>query len=800
MADYSRQRAERDFNRNPPTNAPGQGSGGATGWDNMELDASFGGNGMDSAFSGNVDNMSLEQILNGGVSPSSGVPGQQSAFNPNDPLAMPSMPGQAINGQMQGNQPQQNPSVGERIENALFDVAEISFKGLWKFVVVFFTALTNNNARDWHRLGSMMVKLSLGEAALSVVLFILSMFVKSITDPLILCLAAVPAFGIGFLIVAGAKGKMEKEKVADLYDEPIPQEDFSSTGFEEPDNTGIDWGESLADDSEGSDDSLFEDDGDAWNWEDSEDEDSNWFGDDSSASIASADFDPSEEANKIDIPAGQYTRQYLLETFLKVLPSINPGFHKMSPVYEDSDEFMMFNEYLRDAAIQTGLNGDKLDELYLESVEQNPFVIRLMVTRPSGIKEQEIADGVADCYKRDEHGAVLEEREGCYASVDAQVGRFAINIFKCANVMVSLGDVLKYKYDWVSNPKITMPLFWGVNEMGKVYCYDGVKAGNGSMLISGEGRSGKSWKGQSLVAQMSMFMSPKEINFYFFDNKGKLSDYYYLSTKLPHVKGFCGDPLKYVSTLKDILEREKPIRERAIHSAGVNNINDYNKLNPTNKLPYIYIVVDEMAAAMKEMDAHDKELHKQFNSLMLSIVTNLPYFGIRLLLFPHRLVDFIIDKTTAQQISCRSVVGVLDFETLKSALDIKNKKDFPYNLVKPGDMAIRTKDIRNGVATFTKSEVLSDSETTNRKIFDYIGAVWGKLEPDCKPVVRYDDGKGTGRKAKDVSSSVGDYSVRNAFNEPKKPFFSDEEDEGASIDELLEDSVDDDGFWSNWKG
>lgn len=799
MADYSRQRAERDFNRNPPTNAPGQGSGGATGWDGMEIDSSFGGVDMSSAFDGNPGNMSLDQILNGGANQ---VPGQQSQYGVSDPLAFNSMPGQNINGQNAMNQQQQQ-TVGEKVENAAFDIASASLKGLYNFIVVFFKALNNNNARDWHKLGSMMVRLSIIEGVLGLIIWILSGFIRSISDPLILVASAILSFVVGFLIVAKAKDTMEKERDQGKDQEsPFPENIDSSfqesvdspVNFDDPSPDGFNWDEGTGDD-------VFSDENpeDVWDWSGEEDEDT-WYEEEPQSGISSENFDPVEEAGKIDVPAGQYTRQYLLETFLKVLPSINPGFHKMQPVYEDSDDFMMFNEYLRDAAIQTGLNGDKLDELYLESVEQNPFVIRLMVTRPSGIKEQEIADGVADCYKRDEHGAVIEEREGCYASVDTQVGKFAINIFKCANVMVSFGDVLKYKYDWISNPKIIMPLFWGVNEMGKVYCYDGVKAGNGSMLISGEGRSGKSWKGQSLVAQMSMFMSPKEINFYFFDNKGKLSDYYYLSTKLPHVKGFCGDPLKYVSTLQAILEREKPIRERAIHSAGVNNINDYNKLNPTNKLSYIYIVVDEMAAAMKEMDAHDKELHKQFNSLMLSIVTNLPYFGIRLLLFPHRLVDFIIDKTTAQQISCRSVVGVLDFETLKSALDIKNKKDFPYNLVKPGDMAIRTKDIRNGVATFTKSEVLSDSETTNRKIFDYIGAVWGKLEPECKPVVRYDDGKGSGKKAKDVSSGMGDYSARNVFSKPQDTIFTDEENEGSSLDELIGDSNGEEDFWKAFGG
>lgn len=775
MSDYSKQRAEREFNRNPPTNAPGQGFEGASGWDSMEIDPDFSGSNMEASLSGNVDSMSLNEILGVDSNTTSDIP-------------------------IQGMQGQMSPQ-GEDIEDKILRGIISCLKGIYIFSTTFFSALLNNNARDWHKLGVVMVRLSLLESAIGLVLSLMGVFIRSIDRPATLILAGSASFGVGFCIVAASKSKMNKgyssesEVSEPNFSEPedfnnTDQEDFSEDSF-----SGIDWGDE-DDSSIGSTDEEEVEDS-VWNWEDDEDG-SEWTGEEDSLDINS--FDPVAEAQKIDVPAGQYTRSYLLETFLKVLPTINPNFHKLEPIYEDSDDFMMFDEYLRNSAIQSGISADKLDELYLESVEINPFVIRLTATRPSGIKEQEIADGVADCYKRDEHGAVIEDREGCYASVDAQVGRFSINIFRCANVMVSLGDVIKQKYEFVSDPKVIMPLFWGVNEMGKVYCYDGIKAGNGSMLISGEGRSGKSWKGQSLIAQMSMFMSPKDINFYFFDNKGKLSDYYYLSTRLPHVKGFCGNPLKYVSELQKILEWEKPIREKAIHSAGVNNINDYNKLNPNNKLPYIYIVVDEMAAAMKEMDAYDKEMHKQFNSLMLSIVTNLPYFGIRLLLFPHRLVDFIIDKTTAQQISCRAVVGVLDFETLKSALDIRNKKDFPYNLVKPGDMAIRTKDIRNGVATYTKSEVLSDSETTNRKIFDYIGEVWAKLEPDCKTCIKYDDGKVSSKTARDISSDLGDYSVRNAFSQDELvSIFSEDEDDSASLDDLIGDSDGEKDFWDSFK-
>ena len=770
MADYSRQRAERDFNMNPPTNAPGQG---VQGWDDMAMNPDVGtgvGSDMGSVFTGNTGNTNINDVLNQGAGmPGNGVPG-----NMNNGMGMGA------------GMPQQQRSFGEQ----LGEVAEGAFiafmKGFWNFIKLFFTALTNNSSSDWNALGTQMVKISFGSAILGGILMFLGIFIDSIHNAYQLLALGSVGVAVGSVIVF-LKPKGVKKNIDDAAE---PAVNFDDGSDEAPSESPF-----LSNDEWSDEQPVGSEDAPEWDWGD--DLSSSDFGGGSDFAD-SPDFDAKEAASKIDVPAGQYTRSYLVETFLKVLPTINPNFHKMESVYEESDEFMEFDGYLKDAARQTGINEDKLDELYLLSLEKNLFVIRLTCTRPSGIKEQEIADGVADCYKRDEYGAVMESREGVYASIDTSVGKFSIIIFMCNNVMVSLGDVFRYKRDYIEDSKHAMPLFWGVNEMGRVYCYDGVKAGNGSMLISGEGRSGKSWKGQSLIAQMSMFMSPKEVQFYFFDNKDSLSDYYYLSTKLPHVRGFCGNPLKYVEVLRGILEREKPIREKAIYEAGVNNINDYNKKNPTKKLPYIYIVVDEMAAAMKEMDTVDKELHKQFNSLMMSIVTNLPYFGIRLLLFPHRLIDSIIDKTTAQQISCRAVVGVLDFETLKTAVDVRTKKDFPYNLVKPGDMAIRTKDIRNGNATYTHSEVLSDSEQTNRNIFDYIGAVWEVLEPDCKPVVSYKKGNSkSGTTARDTSSDVGDYSVRGAFEEKRTPFMEDASEEFTVDDVLGSDDTDD--FWSTFK-
>ena len=111
-----------------------------------------------------------------------------------------------------------------------------------------------------------------------------------------------------------------------------------------------------------------------------DEEDSDWgdafsdssFGDvDDSFFASNDDFDAQKTVDELpEIPQGQYTRQYLYETFLKVLPTIEPSFMDMEDVVEGSDEFMMFEDFMRRSAEQTGVNYDKLDELQLLEVER----------------------------------------------------------------------------------------------------------------------------------------------------------------------------------------------------------------------------------------------------------------------------------------------------------------------------------------------------------------------------------------------------------------------------------------------
>ena len=362
----------------------------------------------------------------------------------------------------------------------------------------------------------------------------------------------------------------------------------------------------------------------------------------------------------------------------------------------------------------------------LLEMRKNIFIIQLRATRPAGLKEQEIADCIADGYSRDADSRRV--REGIYATVDSTVGIFIINIFLGNEAMVSLRDVYGEISNFVLDTDVKMPFVWGVDELGTpLYC--DLKDCD-SIIISGEPRSGKSWKGQSVVAQLAMYSSPKEVQFYVFDIKDVSSDYRMACECLPHAKYFCGDPNKINAGIKKLIDVTNSDTGKILAESNFKNIKDYNRKHPDNKLPYKYIVIDEMMALM---NGYDKDQQAEFKGLLSTIVSKMAYLGVRVIMFPHRIVDNVISKNTYSLVSSRAVVRQLNYEELKNAMGVTHK-EFPYNLNNVGDMALKTKEIAKGRTIFCHAEVLTPTNEGNDELFKFIGAVWKKLEPDCKGI------------------------------------------------------------------
>lgn len=766
---YDDARAERDFRMNPPSSAPGQGSDDD--WDSLSTGSSsvenfnFGGSG-----DGGFGSSGGSSFGSGGF----GTGGFGSGGFGSGGFGSSGFGGSFGNGFGQQNQPQnQNSSV----EDKIFDGALVAGKGVVSYFKALVKSLQNNTEADWHRLGERITIISGGVCVVAIMLMLLGLVVPQIQQPSDLLIGGIFSCMVGVALLMFNNLNKENSSQDATVQNDIPSIDIgmdTEFNFDEP----VDDVSSLGQDDDEFDidlDDILDDEMlSGISFEDDEEE--------VKSNPETFDLDSAMSSIK-EIPEGTWTRQYLFETFSSVLPNINPNFNVMEEITDVSDEFMMLEDYLRSAAFQVGTKEENVPELL--EVKKNSFIIQLKATRPSGLKEQEIADELANRYSRDDDGNIIHD--GVYATVDSMVGALFINIFLCNNVMVSLADMYGVIKDDILNTKNRFPFVWGITERGKVLNCDLYDCE--SIMVSGEARGGKSWKGQSIVAQLAMYSSPKEVNFYIFDHKNQASDYLLPSRVLPHIRYFCGDVNRIVPDLKRVIDSVSKRTGKLLADSGCLNIKDYNRLNPLDKLPFVYIVIDELMSLMNSLTKEDAE---EFRSLTDIIVSKLPYLGIRLIMFPHRIVNSVISKNSYSLVSTRAVVFAANQDPIKEALGT-TPKTFPYKLNNMGDMGIVSKQIERGKPTYCHAEVLTSSNETNMDVFRFIGSVWQKLMPECT-CIEVHNGVG-GSISGSFSQEIFEGSSKSARDNTIETIVEEEE---FSLTDDVEDDVNED-FWKDFE-
>lgn len=427
---------------------------------------------------------------------------------------------------------------------------------------------------------------------------------------------------------------------------------------------------------------------------------------------------------------GMYTRQYLYDNFVKVLPSLESNFTKVTKYDEDSTEFNFWYDMVVQASEIIGLKEDELPDLI--SLEENLFTVTVKITRTPKLKPDLLADELALAYAHELYPTDMEKRSSVFAKSEVVLKTCIITIFTGQSHIISLKDMYNECKDFVLSTKNNIPIVLGVNELGKVIVTDFRDIE--SIIVAGMPRSGKSWLVQAILTQMCALLSPKELIIYILDPKASTSDYKRFC--LPHVKKFASkytdfngnivnkDSLGVLDTLRHIVNVEAPRRKKLIGGNGCANINDFREKFPDIDLPYIYIVIDEMVT----LSSMEKEDEKEYQSYLDMIVTQFPNLGIRGMFIPHEVKNQIISKTAYDSIKARiSVKG--SPEHIESSTGTKPKA-FPYKLCNKGDMAVNI-DTISASTLFVHGVVLTDSNEENVNLFDYLRRVWSKLEPDC---------------------------------------------------------------------
>ncbi len=192
------------------------------------------------------------------------------------------------------------------------------------------------------------------------------------------------------------------------------------------------------------------------------------------------------------------------------------------------------------------------------------------------------------------------------------------------------------------------------------------------LLIAGQTGSGKSVMINTLLASLLYRNSPSDMKLILVDPKQVEMALY---KDIPHLLApVINEPTKCISALKwAVAEMER--RLKAFAEVGKRNINEYNSTQTTDKMPYVVIVVDELADLMM-MAARDVE------ALVVRIAQKARAAGIHLVIATQRpSVDVItglikanvparIAFTTVSQIDSRTIIDQAGSEKLLGSGDL----------------------------------------------------------------------------------------------------------------------------------
>lgn len=186
------------------------------------------------------------------------------------------------------------------------------------------------------------------------------------------------------------------------------------------------------------------------------------------------------------------------------------------------------------------------------------------------------------------------------------------------------------------------------------------------LLIAGQTNSGKSVMVNTLLTSLLYRNSPSDLKLILVDPKHVELNFY---NDIPHLlTPVITEPEKTISALKwAVAEMER--RYRALAQDGKRNIAEYNIANQDGRMPYIVIVIDELADLMM-MAARDVE------ALIVRIAQKARAVGIHLVLATQRpSVDVItglikanvparIAFTVASQVDSRTIIDQVGAEKL----------------------------------------------------------------------------------------------------------------------------------------
>ncbi len=649
------------------------------------------------------------------------------------------------------------PPPEKSTEDKVFDGVKLVLTGFITFLGEFVKSFKEFDALSRVQFGRMSILLSLGVTALGLVLFF---FGKDIGLSLIV--GALLSMGVGVLTFMFAYDAVSGDTTKDSMqsDNPFGDEDdddmdiygsadsSENYGYESDTDTGyessdISWGGGTFDDEEipeledveVSEEPVSPSPSSSLSW-------------DSFDTDLAMDAEPVSPLASADalieaVPNSMLSREYLYGVMQEVLPSYAPDFADVKVIDKDSDLFEQYDVHVQEAALRHAPSSTEAEDLvYIKKMSDGVMFTLLETTRPKWVKNTDkIALELQGILQFDKK--TMKRNPNIICTSEPVGDSIYFKVIKDKVATVSVGDVFRMYPDVIKDVDNKMPIVLGLDENGLPVIRDFSTIN--SLLMSGMPRSGKSWTSVAIIAQMMMFKSPSEVNFYFCDPKGKSSDFYPILT--PHVKSFTSNIDDIFDTLRYIVNVEGERRAEYIGNQGYQNVVDYRLEHPEDdSIPDIYLVVDEVISAVADMS---QEKRKEFSDLLKKLVSRLPGFGVRLFMVPHVIKHEVVSKTVTDLIPCRvSVRG--DANHIETTTGFKK---FSRSLLYQGSMAAR---FDSDAPIFIQSVILSETAKGPNgieKILDFLRRFWSKAYPEGVEDSEYTK-RGRALKQQEVSQTV----------------------------------------------
>lgn len=253
--------------------------------------------------------------------------------------------------------------------------------------------------------------------------------------------------------------------------------------------------------------------------------------------------------------------------------------------------------------------------------------------------------------------------------------------------VVQFNDALYWFLQDEKVREMSIPLLLGTDTNGDNVAIELTKQPH--ILISGSTGSGKSIFEANLIASLAMLKSTNELEMYLVDTK--MLDLP-LFAKVPHVQEVCRNVEDYYSMIT-MLNGEVEKRNKKMANAGVRNIKEYNSQHPDKKMPFILLLIDELADLI-DKDKYVREMNGKLHTEQKVLDS------LRRLLQICRAAGVHVIACT-QRTSADIVSGIVKTNfPARIALKLPTKKDSEYildeggaeNLLGNGDMLVKETD------------------------------------------------------------------------------------------------------------